>query len=283
MPLPESIRWTLLIWLVALGGCIGSFLNVVVYRLPRGQSLVHPGSRCPRCSHKIRWWHNLPVLGWVMLRGRCFDCGQTIAPRYPIVEAIVAFWFGSLALYGPLAGPFAPSDLAANFRPNLLWAIFAYHALLCCVLICLVQIDWDSESCRTLRYPTWICGIALVLAILAPIVDPNMHPISTKSVPGIWPGIAGVAIGGALGWVSAKLWLPIAGRERAWRGSGQMALVGAFLGPVAACAVGTAALVAAVTGKIRAEQQESVSFAARWSSVTMLVGVTICALAWRHF
>jgi leader peptidase (prepilin peptidase)/N-methyltransferase len=69
-----------------LGLCLGSFLNVVIHRLPRGESLGHPRSRCPRCGHRIRPWHNIPVLGWLLLRGRCADCGLPISPRYPLVE-----------------------------------------------------------------------------------------------------------------------------------------------------------------------------------------------------
>jgi leader peptidase (prepilin peptidase)/N-methyltransferase len=69
-----------------LGLCLGSFLNVVIHRLPRGESLVWPRSRCPRCGHAIRPWHNVPVLGWLLLRGRCADCGLGISARYPAVE-----------------------------------------------------------------------------------------------------------------------------------------------------------------------------------------------------
>jgi len=69
-----------------LGLAIGSFLNVVVYRLPRGESLARPGSRCPECGHPIRDQHNVPVVGWLMLRGRCADCGTPISARYPLVE-----------------------------------------------------------------------------------------------------------------------------------------------------------------------------------------------------
>jgi leader peptidase (prepilin peptidase) / N-methyltransferase len=75
----------------ALGGlAVGSFLNVVSYRLPRGESLVSPGSHCPSCSKPVRPYDNVPVVGWLMLRGHCRDCGARISPRYPLVEALSA-------------------------------------------------------------------------------------------------------------------------------------------------------------------------------------------------
>jgi leader peptidase (prepilin peptidase) / N-methyltransferase len=72
------------------GAVVGSFLNVVAYRLPRRESLVAPGSRCPGCETPIKPYDNLPVLGWLLLRGRCRACGQSISPRYPAVEALTA-------------------------------------------------------------------------------------------------------------------------------------------------------------------------------------------------
>ena len=73
-----------------MGALIGSFLNVVAYRLPRGESLVHPGSHCTTCGATVRPWHNLPIVGWLLLRGRCHNCGEQISARYPIVEAVTA-------------------------------------------------------------------------------------------------------------------------------------------------------------------------------------------------
>ena len=73
---------------VALGLAFGSFLNVVIYRLPRGESLSHPGSRCPGCGQPIRAFDNIPVLGWLVLRGRARCCKTWISPRYPLVEAL---------------------------------------------------------------------------------------------------------------------------------------------------------------------------------------------------
>jgi len=75
------------------GAAVGSFLNVVAYRLPRGISTVSPRSRCPRCASPIRPWHNLPIVGWLALGGRCKDCRLPIAARYPLVEAATAAIF----------------------------------------------------------------------------------------------------------------------------------------------------------------------------------------------
>jgi leader peptidase (prepilin peptidase) / N-methyltransferase len=76
-----------------LGLAIGSFLNVVIYRVPAGESVVHPPSRCPNCGATIRNRHNVPVLGWLVLRGKCFDCKAPISPRYPIVELVTGLLF----------------------------------------------------------------------------------------------------------------------------------------------------------------------------------------------
>lgn len=72
------------------GAIFGSFFNVVAYRLPRNESLSHPGSRCPSCGSPIRIGDNIPIFGWLLLRGRCRSCGKPISPRYPIVEALTA-------------------------------------------------------------------------------------------------------------------------------------------------------------------------------------------------
>src|SRR5438309_246110 len=72
------------------GLLIGSFLNVVAYRLPRGESLVAPGSHCPGCGTPVKAYDNVPVIGWLLLRGRCRACGEKISSRYPIVEATSA-------------------------------------------------------------------------------------------------------------------------------------------------------------------------------------------------
>jgi leader peptidase (prepilin peptidase)/N-methyltransferase len=83
------------------GLVVGSFLNVVIYRLPRGESLVRPGSHCPTCGHVVRWYDNIPVLSFIRLRGHCHDCGARISLRYPLVEVLTACLFlGAFLVYG---------------------------------------------------------------------------------------------------------------------------------------------------------------------------------------
>jgi len=76
-----------------LGLLIGSFLNVVAWRVPRGESIVHPPSACPHCGHRLSWWENIPLLSFALLRGRCRGCRERIAWRYPIVEAVTGIAF----------------------------------------------------------------------------------------------------------------------------------------------------------------------------------------------
>jgi leader peptidase (prepilin peptidase)/N-methyltransferase len=92
------------------GACIGSFLNVVIHRLPREESVVSPGSRCPACGRRIRPWENIPILGFLLLRGKCAGCGGTIHWRYPLVEAMTALGYAAIASYDGLAWSL-PRDL----------------------------------------------------------------------------------------------------------------------------------------------------------------------------
>jgi leader peptidase (prepilin peptidase)/N-methyltransferase len=117
----------------AFGAAIGSFLNVVAYRLPRRESLIRPASRCPGCGAAIKAYDNVPVLGWLMLRGRCRNCATAISPRYPLVEALTAALSAAVVLVEPtVAGavlglalvvtllPIALIDLDHQIIPNKL-------------------------------------------------------------------------------------------------------------------------------------------------------------------
>ena len=109
------------------GSIYGSFLNVVVHRLPREESLVRPRSRCPRCRAQIAWFDNIPVLSWLALRGRCRSCRRPISARYPLVEAAV----GALAAGLQWRWPGLPA-----------WEVFA--TLACGALLAVALIDWDT-------------------------------------------------------------------------------------------------------------------------------------------
>lgn len=98
----DSLRWFVLGMAFALGAAFGSFLNVCIARWPAGESVVRPRSRCPSCGQGIAWHDNIPIFGWLMLRGRCRGCGRPISAAYPIVELVVALgWLTSFAAFGP--------------------------------------------------------------------------------------------------------------------------------------------------------------------------------------
>jgi leader peptidase (prepilin peptidase)/N-methyltransferase len=98
---------------LALGLIVGSFANVVIHRLPNGQSVVRPGSRCPRCGRAVRPWDNVPVVSYLWLRGRCRDCGSPISLRYPAVELANGLaWLGLAALLGPSPRTYAAMAFA---------------------------------------------------------------------------------------------------------------------------------------------------------------------------
>jgi len=159
------------------GAAIGSFLNVVVWRLPRGESLVRPRSRCPRCETPIRPWHNIPVVSWLALRGRCADCAAPIPARYPLVEAATA------ALYaGVVAATGADRDAILGL-------------LLVSALVPITLIDLDHR-----RIPNVITGPAalaavVALAVLKPAALPG-HLLAGALAAGAFFVVALVAPGG---------------------------------------------------------------------------------------
>jgi prepilin signal peptidase PulO-like enzyme (type II secretory pathway) len=139
---PAGAYGLTLAWLFVVGAAIGSFLNVVTYRLPRGMSVVHPGSRCGSCGHPIRWYDNLPVLSWFILRGRCRDCGASFSIRYPLVEAATGAMFVALAMAGPLSS----EPVVANSAGHLgLWLVFALRAGLLSTLWAAAWIKLDGN------------------------------------------------------------------------------------------------------------------------------------------
>lgn len=157
-----------------LGACIGSFLNVVVWRLPRGESLVRPGSHCPGCDAPIPAWANVPLLSYLALRGRCRACGARISARYPLVEALTGAVFAALLwVHGPSA------------RLAIDWALAA-------ALIAVTFIDIDHHIIpNSITLPGVALGLALSLAA------PQLGVDWRDALLGV------VCIGGALWAISA--------------------------------------------------------------------------------
>ena len=105
--MPVDYRWLWWVWLGAVGLCFGSFLNVVIYRLPLSKSLVRPGSSCPACGARVRWYDNIPLLSYIFLRGKCRSCKAPISIRYPMIEVLAgALTVAMFAVFGitPQAG-----------------------------------------------------------------------------------------------------------------------------------------------------------------------------------
>jgi leader peptidase (prepilin peptidase)/N-methyltransferase len=129
------------------GLLIGSFLNVVAYRVPIGRSVVSPGSTCPECGAAIRWRDNIPVVSWILLRGRCRDCGAHISARYPVIEAATgALFVGTFLVVG------------------LVWVLPAY-LLFSATTIVLVLTDLDHKRIpNRILYPSTVAAVLLLTA-----------------------------------------------------------------------------------------------------------------------
>jgi leader peptidase (prepilin peptidase) / N-methyltransferase len=217
-----------------LGLAVGSFLNVVIYRVPRDESLVHPGSHCPHCGAAVRNRHNVPVLGWLMLRGKCADCAAPISIRYPLVEA------GTAALFVAVAAKFGWS-----------WELPAY-LYLAAVAVALAAIDIDLK-----RLPDKIVlpSYAVAPLLLLPAV------IAQHSWDAAIRGLiaAAVLFGGyfvlavlpkGMGFGDVKL-APLLGFYLGWLGWSSVA-IGAFAGFLLGGVAGVLLMVLrAATGKTR--------------------------------
>ncbi len=181
--------------IAAVAGLVaGSFFNVVIARLPRHESLVRPGSRCPHCGHPVRPYDNVPVFSWLILRGRCRDCGEPISARYPLVELVTAalfaaavidtganehVWLG-LALVSVLV-PVAFIDLDHRIIPNAIVLPGAVAA------IAIVAATEPSELSEHLIAGAAAAGF-LLLAVLAYPRGMGMGDVKLAGVLGLYLG-----------------------------------------------------------------------------------------------
>jgi len=151
LALPTPLLPAAALSIAVLGACLGSFLNVVAWRLPREESVVRPGSHCPRCGTPLRWFENLPIFSWLLQRGRCRHCGAGIRLRYPAVELLTAGLFVAAA-----AG--SPSGLGSA-APALLTVLAGW--ILVGLLMPLILVDLDH-----LWLPEPICRWGVIVGLI---------------------------------------------------------------------------------------------------------------------
>jgi leader peptidase (prepilin peptidase)/N-methyltransferase len=181
-----------------VGVCVGSFLNVCIYRLPRGQSLASPPSRCPHCERPLRWYHNIPIVSWVALRGRCAHCQAPISIQYPVIELVTALVWLLIVWMTPVG-----------------W-LLASRLVLATALIVLFMIDLEHQLLpNVITLPGIVVGLAF--SVVAP--------------PGPAAALLGALLGGGVLYAIAAAYYLLRKEEGMGMGDVKMlAMVGAFLG-----------------------------------------------------
>lgn len=213
---------TIAVAIFALGLAFGSFLNVCIYRLPLDLSVVSPGSACPHCKHAVRFYDNVPVLSWLILRGRCRDCKAPISPRYLVIELLTGFLF--LGCYGHFSLTLA----------MLKFCIFGF--------LLLGLIFTDAET-FLLPDKLTLTGIALgiVFSLLVPVNDLASQMLNGVSLPlssdfswrlfSLLDSVVGATVGASFIYGAGAIYLRARGVEGMGFGDVKlMAMVGAFLG-----------------------------------------------------
>jgi leader peptidase (prepilin peptidase)/N-methyltransferase len=263
----ETVRWIVVFWLFVLGAVLGSFMNVVVYRLPRGLNLSRPGSRCTACGHPIRWHDNVPIFGWLWLRGRCRDCHQPISARYPLVELLVGAMSALLgwAAIEPVMAPTADSQALFAFH----FGQYAFRMLLMCALVSAAFMEYDGyRAPATMLIAIFAAGV--LAGSLWPALRGGMSP-DQDLWRGVYEGLAGAAVALALAALAWPGWAGGASAKQVARAGSSAALlllVGAFLGPrdaalLAAYAMAWYAVVMLVRGVLGRSRRLSL----RWAGI----------------
>jgi len=231
-------------WSFVFGATIASFLNVVVWRVPRGESIARPPSHCPKCGSPIKWYNNIPILSWILLRGKCASCAKPISPRYAVVEFLGGVLF-----------------LAAFFR-------YSYAAPVAWIWISLMIVGSfiDFDHCLLPDFVTiggMVYGVVLSLGVALLVGIGVVRPEAVWFVPSPLMSLFGLAAGAGGLWLLGFIGSKIAKREA--MGMGDVLLlgaIGAIFGPVAALfsliassiigsVVGLAAIAVSKTNRVR--------------------------------
>lgn len=266
--MPPWANALIALWIWCFGANVGSFMNVVIFRVPEGLSVVHPGSRCPKCLNHIGWYDNIPVISWLILRAKCRFCGLPISSRYPTIETIVAAIFLIVAAVGPpTRGNNLPyvTEFGWGGMDVPLWLIYGFHMLLVTTLICAAMIRYDGHATpRRLYVPALAIGLTAPLVWSLPFVTSSLqytwlplHPVPFDAighVPGatikhmspalaaLLNSLSGLAVGLSMGWIVAAIGKPK--RQRLTVAEiPVVGLCGLFLGWQAACLLAAIATI----------------------------------------
>ena len=203
-------------WFFCLGACLGSFLNVIVYRLPRGVSLSRKRSCCPSCDQPIEMRDNIPILGWLKLRGRCRNCQWPIPVRYTLVELLVASQFAALLFVELFSGGANLPVREPEHWKGVVWTVwylkypdlmesYLFHCLLLYLSTAFVLIASDGH-----RATRSLLGFGVIAGVVWLAIEPRLHPLLGLSGwwgslewshrgAALWCGVLGLTVGAGLG------------------------------------------------------------------------------------
>jgi len=197
-----DVYWIITVFL--FGACVGSFLNVVIYRVPRGLNIAFPGSHCPKCGRAIRWYDNVPLLSWLVLRGRCRFCKNPISARYIIIEAVTALLVVGLYVayfvVGTRAVSMSECPCTSWHSQGALyeaWPMFIAHAALLCGLLAFSVVD--IEMWIVPLEVTWVVALIGLVAATAP--PPHYETL----MPEISASTAAISVAAGVGLILALI------------------------------------------------------------------------------
>ncbi|MFU8802472.1 MAG: prepilin peptidase [Bradymonadaceae bacterium] len=228
----QTIFWIGLGFAFILGAIVGSFLNVVIYRVPAGLSVVSPASRCPHCESPIRWYDNVPILSWALWLGRkCRDCRAPIPARYALVEALT----GALAaaVWFKVAGPhFRDLHYLDELIPAAFLVPFGFYFIFICILVAITFVDLDHYL-----IPHEFTLPAMAIGVIAAFVMNSEAVIPAGGLADLWPpvtpmmSVIGLIVGGLVVVALFVVYYAVRGVEGIGGGDVTlMAVMGAWLG-----------------------------------------------------
>ena len=207
-------EWIWLAFLFAFGACVGSFLNGVIYRLPKDKSIIWPPSSCPRCQMRIAFYDNIPLISWFVLRGRCRNCRTPISPRYVLIELVTAVLFVGIYLWffmweyrrTKLEG----TDSMSRFFFSGGWLIYLNIMVLTATFLAASAIDLELWL-----IPLSLCWLVTAVGMLTSCFAPwILHFTQDHTVvlfPHVSPKWAAISSGAAIG-----LLIALAGLKKGW-------------------------------------------------------------------